>query len=241
MKRSPGDCDQSLQRKSTIGLKKSLFLWSMRKLSIYLIAALVFASCGRNSHKTADQGAKISSEETAQEKLAEQHEQALKEKYLTKGEEIASATQQELLKVVQGAMAAGGPGYAVEYCNIEALNLKDSLSKLNNCTIRRLSTKYRNPADKPLTEIEMEQLNSYEMLHTQGEVLNPSVHIVDDAIEYYKPIMIRSGACLLCHGDPGSQIAEETRNIIKELYPNDLATGYALNDFRGVWKITFMQ
>lgn len=241
MKRSHGNCHQSMQRKSTIGLKKSLFLRNMRKLTIYLIAAMFLASCGRNSQKTLDEGAKISSEETAQEKPAEQHEQELRKKYLTKGEEIASATQQELLKVVQGAMATGGPGYAVEYCNLEALNLKDSLSKLNNCTIRRLSTKYRNPADKPLSEIEMEQLKSYEMLHSEGEVLSPSVHIVDDAVEYYKPIMISSGACLLCHGDPETQIAEGTRNIIKELYPNDLATGYALNDFRGVWKITFMQ
>ena len=25
-----------------------------------------------------------------------------------------------------------------------------------------------------------------------------------------------------------------------ELYPDDRATGYAMNDFRGVWKITFL-
>jgi hypothetical protein len=52
--------------------------------------------------------------------------------------------------------------------------------------------------------------------------------------------MIGSGACLLCHGDPGTQIAPETMSTIDNLYPNDLATGYALNDFRGVWKITFL-
>jgi hypothetical protein len=201
----------------------------MKNLTIYLIVALVFASCGRNSQKTADQGANITSEETPLEK------------YLTKGKEIATATQQELLKVVQGAMATGGPAYAVEYCNLEALNLKDSLSNLHNCTIQRLSAKYRNPADKPLSEIEIEQLKSYEKLHSQGEVLTPSVHMVGDEIEYYNPIVINSGACLLCHGDPGTQIAKETLSMIKELYPDDLATGYAMNDFRGVWKITFMQ
>jgi hypothetical protein len=37
-----------------------------------------------------------------------------------------------------------------------------------------------------------------------------------------------------------TQIAPGTMNVIRELYPNDLATGYALNDFRGVWKITFL-
>lgn len=212
----------------------------MQKLAIYLIAALFFASCGRNSDKTRNQDATISSEETTREKLAEQHEEAVQEKYLTKGREIATATQAELLKVVRGAMAKRGPGYAVEYCNIEALDLKDSLSTLHNCTIQRLSTKYRNPADKPVTELETEQLKSYEMLHSEGENLNPSVYMVGDEVEYYQPIMIGSGACLLCHGDPATQIAKETMSIIKELYPNDLATGYALNDFRGVWKITFL-
>lgn len=156
------------------------------------------------------------------------------------GMEIAAATQAELLKVVQGAMASGGPAYAVQYCNVEALDLKDSLSTLHNCTIQRLSTKFRNPADKPLTEIETEQLKSYEMLHSEGKALTPSVHILGDQVEYYQPIMIGSGACLLCHGDPATQIAKETLSIIMELYPDDLATGYAMNDFRGVWKITFL-
>jgi len=212
----------------------------MQKLTMYLIAALVLASCGRNSDKTGDQDAIISSEETIHEKMAEQQDQAVKEKYLIKGREIATATQAELLKVVQGAITSGGPGYAVEYCNIEALDLKDSLSIVHNCTIRRLSTKYRNPADKPVTEIEIEQLKSYEMLHRKGESLTPSVQIVGNEVEYYQPIMIGSGACLLCHGDPATQIAGETLSIIQQLYPNDLATGYAMNDFHGLWKITFL-
>lgn len=212
----------------------------MQKLTIYVIAALFLVSCGRNSDKTGGQDASNSSVETNPENLAEQQERAVKEKYLTIGREIAITTQAELLKVVQGAMASGGPGYAVEYCNIEALGLKDSLSKLNNCTIQRLSTKYRNPADKPLTELETEQLKTYEMMHGEGETLTPSVYIVGDKVEYFQPIMIGSGACLLCHGDPSTQIAEETMSIIKKLYPNDLATGYAMNDFRGVWKITFL-
>lgn len=212
----------------------------MQKATIYFIAAMFFASCGGNSKKPEDQDTTISGEGTTYEEFVEQQEQAVKEKYLQKGREIASLTQAELLKAVQGAMASGGPVYAVDYCNIEALNLKDSLSTLNNCMIKRLSTRYRNPADKPVTETEIEQLKSFEILHSEGEALTPSVHIVGDEVEYYQPIMIGSGTCLLCHGDPATQIAKETMSIINEHYPNDLATGYALNDFRGVWKITFL-
>lgn len=212
----------------------------MKHFSIYLIAAMFFASCGGSSYKSGDQDAAISTEGTTHEKLADQQEQAVKDKYLRIGREIATLTQGELMKVVQGAMARGGPAYAVDYCNIEALELKDSLSTLNNCRIQRLSTKFRNPADQPVTEIEMEQLRSYEMLHRNGETLTPSVYIVGNEVEFYQPIIIGSGACLLCHGDPATQISPETMNMIKKLYPNDLATGYALNDFRGMWKITFL-
>ncbi|MCF8224770.1 MAG: DUF3365 domain-containing protein [Bacteroidales bacterium] len=43
--------------------------------------------------------------------------------------------------------------------------------------------------------------------------------------------MIGSGACLLCHGDPETRITRETMSMIRKLYPNDLAAGYAMNDF----------
>jgi hypothetical protein len=212
----------------------------MNKLTIYLIVALLFASCRGNSDKAGDRDVTISDKKTTIEKLAEQQEQAVMEKYLKLGGEIATITQTELLKAVQGAISSGGPAYAVDYCNIEAMDIKDSLSTLNHCSIQRLSMKYRNPADKPLTEIEMERLKSYEMLHGEGETLTPSVYIVGDQVEYYQPIVIGSGACLLCHGDPATQISRETMDVIREHYPNDLATGYTMNDFRGVWKITFL-
>jgi len=212
----------------------------MQKLTHYLIMAMFFVSCGGNSDKPGDQDAVIPGKGASPEILAQQQEQAVKDKYLKIGREVATLTQAELLKVVRGAMASGGPVYAVDYCNVEALDLKDSLSALNNCRIQRLSVKYRNPADRPQSEIELEQLKSYESLHSEGKSLNPSVYIVGDEVEYYHPIVIESGACLLCHGDPETQIAGETMSILKQLYPNDLATGYALNDFRGVWKITFL-
>ena len=212
----------------------------MKKPGTCFIAALILVSCGGNPDRSGDRDAAIPGERTSHQKLAEQQEQAVKELYLKRGMEIATLTQEELLKAVQGAMASGGPAYAVDYCNLEALALKDSLSALYNCRIQRLSEKYRNPADKPLTETDQEQLRSYALLHREGEGLTPSIYILGDSLEYYQPISIGSGACLLCHGDPEGQIAPETMSMIRKLYPGDLATGYALNDFRGVWKITFL-
>lgn len=191
----------------------------MRIIKLLLISFLI-TSCGSNVKK---------------------QEEALRQGYLQKGGQIANLTQAELLKNVSMAINKGGPGYAIEFCNLKALALKDSLSLKNNCQIQRISAKYRNPADRPQTEKEKEQLDQYQLAFQNEESLNAEVYVYADRIEYYQPIMIAMEACLKCHGEPGKQIAEETLDMIKAKYPNDLATGYAMNDFRGAWKITFPQ
>ena len=187
-----------------------------------LLILLMLSSCGIRDEKSG------------------QKEDSSKQEFLQKGGEIVNLTQSELLKNVSYAMKTGGPGYAIDFCNLRAMHLKDSLSKLNNCEIRRIAIKYRNPMDKPQTETEKEQLLQYQNAFQNGDSLNPEVYLFDDRIEYYQPIIIDKGTCLVCHGNPGTQIAEETLEKIKARYPNDLAMGFALNDFRGAWKITFL-
>ena len=194
----------------------------MRLITLFFIF-LMISSCGINQEKAA------------------QKEESSEQEYLRKGGEIVNLTQSELLKNVSHAMQIGGPGYAVEFCNLRAMLLKDSLSRLNNCQIRRIAIKYRNPIDMPQTKTEKDQLLKYKVAQQQGESIKPKVYLFNDRIEYYQAIILDKGACLVCHGSPGKQITDETLEKIKARYPNDLATGFALNDFRGAWKITFMK
>ena len=172
---------------------------------------------------------------------ASQKEESIKLEYLQKGGEIVYLSQSELLKNVSNAMKAGGPGHAIDFCNLHALSLKDSLSNLNNCEIRRIARKYRNPEDMARTKTEKDQLNNYQEAHQNGEAIKPEVYLFDDRIEYYHPILINNGACLICHGNPGEQISYQTLEKINAYYPNDLATGFAMGDFRGSWKLTFLK
>ncbi len=194
----------------------------MRLITLILFAIVIF-SCGRSHEKAALK------------------EESIKKEYLQKGGEIAALTQSEFFNNLSEAMKSGGPGYAIDFCSIHAMPLKDSLSRLHNCQIRRIASKYRNPVDMPQTEKEKEQLIQYQVAHQKGESLPPEVYLFDDRIEYYQPIILDKEACLKCHGIPGKQIAEETLEKIKARYPKDLATDFALNDFRAAWKITFMK
>ena len=164
---------------------------------------------------------------------------SLKAEYLKKGSEVTRLAQAELLKNVSRAIQNGGPPFAIDFCNVHALLLKDSLSEIYDCEIRRIATRYRNPADKAQTESEETQLASYLAAHQNNENLAPEVHMFEDRVEYYQPIMISNGACLLCHGEPETHISEATMELIRTHYPEDLATGFELHDFRGAWKITF--
>lgn len=188
----------------------------MRFIPLFFICLLI-SSCGGRAEKEA----------------------SLKQEYLQKGGEIANLSQAELLKNVSLAMSKGGPGYAIDFCNLRALPLKDSLSGLNNCQIQRITTKFRNPEDRPKTDEDTEQLAKYELAFQEGESMKAEVFVFADRVVYYQPIMIAMEACLKCHGEPGKHIAKETQEMIKAKYPNDLATAYAMNDFRGAWKITF--
>ena len=175
------------------------------------------------------------------EKKERQKEESIRQEFLQKGAEIVNLTQSELLANVSHAMELGGPAYAIDFCNLRAMYIKDSLSLIHNCQIRRIALKYRNPSDRPDSKTETDQLEKYQDAAEKGEASKPIVYLFDDRIEYYHPIYINNGACLLCHGDPDTQIATEAMERIREHYPDDLATGFVMNDFRGAWKITFIK
>jgi len=158
-------------------------------------------------------------------------------RYLTAGNEVSTATQATLLANISQAMQQGGSLYAVEFCNLRAAGITDSLSRKWNCDITRISEKNRNPENALETGTDKEMWEYFYTLHRNG-VQHDTVVAVDGQPVYYRPIVTGMPACLKCHGSP-QETDPATYSKIQELYPSDLAMGYQLNDFRGLWKITF--
>lgn len=151
-----------------------------------------------------------------------------------KGNEITDLAQATLLSNVAKAMNNGGPVYAVEFCNLKASSLIDSLNQLNNCEISRVTTKNRNPENNLQNETDKTLWTIFEEGAKSDTIIQGNKTLV-----YYKTIKMGMPACLNCHGNPNSEIANATLSKIQKLYPNDLATGYKQGDFRGLWKVEF--
>ena len=146
--------------------------------------------------------------------------------YLAKGKEIAAATFANLSSRLQAAMQSGGVPEAVPYCQLSAHPIVDSLSKVYNADIRRTSTRVRNPANRPTAE-ELAILEIYEKQAAAAEALQPQiVRGTDGTVHFYAPIKILP-LCLNCHGKAGETLTAENNELIKKLYPEDTATGYA--------------
>jgi mono/diheme cytochrome c family protein len=155
---------------------------------------------------------------------------------IDKGQNYAAATKAELGRNLLAAIAERSAAGAVEFCSTRAIPLTDSMARVFNASVRRVSDRPRNPANTA-TETELGIISEFKQQMSHGE--KPAPRLIEKngrAIGYYA---IETGAmCLQCHGVPGKDILPETYAVIRQLYPTDKATGYAENQLRGLWVVT---
>jgi len=161
-----------------------------------------------------------------------------KESYSKKGVEIAQASFKQLSSELTKQMKAGGPELAIPFCNTQASPLIKELEEKYSVVIKRTSDKIRNPKNKA-TSREREIIDSYKNLIGNNEKLAPVVELdMNSAKHFYTPIVLKSN-CIVCHGKPGEDIAEQTIFLLESLYPADMAIGYKEGDLRGIWSVAF--
>ncbi len=156
----------------------------------------------------------------------------------TQGNQIAAQAQQALSSQLKATMSSGGPQQAVRFCNTAALNITDTLSTGFDVNIKRTSLKLRNPQNSP-TQIERVLLKEFQQDLGDSITLEPKVIHLDRQLLFAKPILINNPLCLNCHGIKGTQIGEETVQLLEQLYPDDAAHDFTMGDLRGMWSITF--
>lgn len=153
--------------------------------------------------------------------------------------EAAAAMLKELGGKLQAALKDGGPVHALSVCTVEAPAIAQRISEEEKITIRRVSAKPRNPKLGVPNDWQTKALQQFEEALARGD--KPADMEFVEAVKagsgsrmelrFAKPIVMQP-QCTTCHGTP-EQISPEVQAKLKELYPNDKATGYKPGELRG--------
>ena len=157
--------------------------------------------------------------------------------YGERGLKYALSTKAVLGKNLMGTIQKKGTIAALEFCNIKAYPLTDSMALVHHANIKRVTDKPRNQ-NNLANSIELKQIESFKEHLSKAIEIEPVVSENNDKIHVYYPI-ITNDMCLQCHGKPNLNVTSETLNKIAQLYPEDKALGYNINEIRGIWSITF--
>ncbi len=202
----------------------------MKKLIIVLLALGLFASCQENKKQEQAKPVKKETVKPAFDEMA----------YKKKGKEIAMATFKAFKGHIQKIAGKDGLPAVVNFCNVQALKLTDSMANVYKVEIKRTSHKLRNPKNAPNTD-EKAVINNYLQLQEEPKELIPVVMKDDEGfVHFYAPIKIKQ-ECLKCHGKMGQDLNEKVYKTIKMKYPNDKAIGFREGELRGIWDIKFLK
>ena len=140
-----------------------------------------------------------------------------------------------LQQQMQEHMAKGGVMDALDFCSNEAYVLMDKVNSqlAKSISVKRISTKYRNPANKPQND----EIKVLKELESKKELPPFIVEKIDEhTYKFYKPITINKPVCLKCHGDISTN--KELQTAISSKYPDDKAVNYKLDNLRGAVVVT---
>lgn len=153
-------------------------------------------------------------------------------------QEVESAHGAELLmplkKNLKQALMAGmqkSPVHAISACKVQAPEITNALA-VEGVQIGRTSHRLRNP-DNTAPEWANIALKTY--LQDETDRAPRVVSLADNREGYVEPITIKP-LCLACHG---SSLAPGVAAEIQVMYPDDEATGFELDDFRGVYWVEY--
>jgi hypothetical protein len=149
---------------------------------------------------------------------------------------IPKAMVPKLLEVLGDEIAKSGHAGAISVCREKAPKMAAALSEKTGWSIRRVSLKNRNPKATP-DAWEKNVLEEFEKRLATGEdpvKMDKGALVTVDGQKMYRYMkaLPTQELCLNCHGTP-DMIDSEVQTRLKELYPDDKATGYGLKQIRG--------
>lgn len=161
---------------------------------------------------------------------------AAEDAMLAEARSVATAIPPKLLEVLAEEIARGGPENAIGVCREKAPAMAKAASEKSGWAIRRVSLKNRNPKAVP-DAWEASVLEEFDRRAAAGE--NPAdmekgerVAVDGKQVYRYMKALPTQELCVQCHGS-ADKISPAVQAKLKELYPDDKATGFAIGSIRG--------
>lgn len=195
-------------------------------ISVLIMGLVILESCKSNN---------TSDESNAIVEIAEPVEPVSEINYLEIGKDLAIQTKSNLSLNLTSAISKDGSAGAVEFCNLRAIPITDSMSMVLDADIKRVSDQPRNP-DNKANESELAYINQWKEAKERGEEQPPVVNEINGKMVGYYPI-VTNQLCMQCHGMPKTDINAETLKKINKLYPSDQAIRYHENQIRGLFVV----
>jgi hypothetical protein len=157
-----------------------------------------------------------------------------------KSAELADRFQADLQGQLLAAMQQGGAAGAIAVCHEVAPAIVHSLSNDSGAHIRRIAFKQRNPS--AVAEGDMRQKLEELAASPLGPDGKPaSVQWTSGVgksgrLHYLRAIPMKEQPCAACHG---IDVAPDVQARIREVYPDDRATGFRSGELRGAIAISW--
>jgi len=196
-------------------------------IATLVIAAMTVTACGQQSEQKAEQTQAKAAAPTPEQQALMEREVASARK-ITK--DFVGSLKGELKKAIQ----EGGPVNALSVCHTRAIPITNEVASRHGVRLSRVSLKNRNPNNAP-NEWQRPILEEFDARAANGD--DPKAlafaTIVDvggkKQFRFMKAMPVGK-VCLNCHG---AELKPEVAAKLKELYPEDKATGYSLGQIRG--------
>jgi hypothetical protein len=154
---------------------------------------------------------------------------------------VATSVPPKLLAVLQEEIARGGPEGAIAACRDKAPAMARAASEQSGWQVRRVSLRNRNPRAVPdaWERAALEEFDRRAAAKEPAMQLERAEVVQQDGkrvMRYMRALPVVE-LCTNCHGTP-DRLSPAVSAKLKELYPQDLATGYRIGEIRGAMTLS---
>lgn len=172
--------------------------------------------------------------------LSQSTQDAAAPAWVEQSRDLSRRLGEELKGELARAMEEGGPIAAISVCRDRAPAIAAKLTAESGARVGRTALAVRNPANSA-DDIDRAVLDGFALTLVAGEVEGPLeaafwVNRAGAVERRYLRAIVTEGVCVTCHG---TEIAPDLAAAIAREYPDDKATGFALGQLRGAFKIVW--